>query len=79
MRDVSSKEIYRQTIRWLNRLSRRVCVESVTISIDDGENSFIIHNPQYILKTEVDSSWIEGYQELVISGKGKDYKYVYEV
>ena len=79
LRDVSSKEIYRQTIRWLNRLSRRVCVESVTISIDDGENSFIIHNPQYILKIEVDSSWIEGYQELVISGKGKDYKYVYEV
>ena len=79
LRDVSAKEMYRQIIKWLNRLSRRICVETVTISVSDRDNSFIIHDPQYILETEVDSSWIEGYQELIVSGEGKDYKYVYEV
>ena len=61
LRDIYAKETLVDITKWLNRLSSRVHVSSVHLTINDYTNQYYIDNPKWVVDKK-QNDWWQDYQ-----------------
>lgn len=61
LRDTYSNEIYRQVVKWLTRLSKRLHVCSVHLYVADYYKDYRLDNPQWVIDMPEDD-WFSDYE-----------------